>query len=79
MPMKKPNKAKFSLNSSKNGGESGALLVSRADYASVQQALAESVLKDIGTSSPKEQIEEIVIRWKTPIEREYCYKIGPSV
>ena len=76
--MKKPNKAKFSLNSSKNGGESDALLVSRADYESVQQALAESVSKHIASNSVDQQIEEVVIRWKEPIEREYSYRISPS-
>lgn len=65
----------LNLTCTKNSGETHSIVTTTANYNDLQVMLAEAVAKHIGGNSADQPIEEVIIRWKAPIGREYSYRV----
>ncbi len=63
----------YSLASMKKGAPAKLIIVSHVPYAEVQKRLATELAAHISNNPVSQEIEEVIIRWKAPLDREYCY------
>jgi hypothetical protein len=68
----------YSLTSMKKGAPARLVIVNRLTYPEVQKRLATELAVHINNNPVSQEIEEVTIRWKTPIDREYCYIVKPG-
>ena len=68
----------YSLTSMKKGAAAKRLIVNGGPYAEVQKRLASELAIHINNNPVSQEIEEVNIRWKAPIDREYCYIVKSS-
>jgi hypothetical protein len=68
----------YSLTSMKKGAAAKRLIVNGGPYAEIQKRLASELAIHINNNPVSQEIEEVSIRWKAPIDREYCYIVKSS-
>jgi hypothetical protein len=62
----------------KKGAPARLTIIAGVPYLEIQKRLATEIAVHINNNPASQELAEVIIRWKTPSDREYVYAVNSS-